>query len=515
MRRMTPGRRSQEKYGLSPEQYPEFAALRGDPSDNLPGIPGLGEKTATKLIQQYGDVAVADRPRRRGQGQGRRQPARGRRRACCATASSPSWSRDVPLEVGPARPAPRASGTATRCTRSSTPCSSGCCASGCTPRCRRSSRRPTRASTSSTACSRRARCAAYLDGAAAGRAGRRCTCAARGGAGPVTPTRWASPRRRRTTASRGDAGLRRPAALDEDDDAALAAWLADRVGREGAARREGPAARAARRAAGPSPGSPATPRSPPTSRCPGRGSSTSPTWRCASCAASCAPRCADDGQLSLRRRAEAGRRRGRRRGARPCRRRPRRRARRRTSSGARATGCCATSSCRWSRCWPPASAPASPPTSSTSPTSRAALREQVKQAAEEAYATVGHEFHLGSPKQLQALLFDELGLPKTKKIKTGYTTDADALQNLHRHAPGHRGAAAAPRDDPAAHGGGEAAAADGGRRRPHPHDVQADGRGDRPAVERQPEPAERPDPHRSRAARSARASSPGTATRRS
>jgi DNA polymerase-1 len=60
----------------------------------------------------------------------------------------------------------------------------------------------------------------------------------------------------------------------------------------------------------------------------------------------------------------------------------------------------------------------------------AKLRELVKAAADEAYATVGHEFHLGSPKQLQALLFDELGLPKTKKIKTGYTTDADALQNL-------------------------------------------------------------------------------------
>ena len=58
------------------------------------------------------------------------------------------------------------------------------------------------------------------------------------------------------------------------------------------------------------------------------------------------------------------------------------------------------------------------------------LREQVTLAAEDAYATVGHEFHLGSPKQLQALLFDELGLPKTKKIKTGWTTDADALQNL-------------------------------------------------------------------------------------
>ncbi|MCU1674137.1 MAG: polymerase [Frankiales bacterium] len=60
----------------------------------------------------------------------------------------------------------------------------------------------------------------------------------------------------------------------------------------------------------------------------------------------------------------------------------------------------------------------------------AKLRELVKNAADEAYATVGHEFHLGSPKQLQALLFDELGLPKTKKIKTGWTTDADALQNL-------------------------------------------------------------------------------------
>ena len=40
---------------------------------------------------------------------------------------------------------------------------------------------------------------------------------------------------------------------------------------------------------------------------------------------------------------------------------------------------------------------------------------------------IGREVNLGSPKQLQAVLFDELGLPKTKKNKTGYTTDADAL----------------------------------------------------------------------------------------
>ncbi|MFC6317661.1 DNA polymerase I [Corynebacterium gerontici] len=46
----------EEKYGLTPAQYPEFAALRGDPSDNLPSIPRVGEKTATKWIQQYGDL---------------------------------------------------------------------------------------------------------------------------------------------------------------------------------------------------------------------------------------------------------------------------------------------------------------------------------------------------------------------------------------------------------------------------------------------------------------------------
>ena len=46
----------QEKYGMSPEQYPDFAALRGDPSDNLPSVPGVGEKTASKWIVEYGSL---------------------------------------------------------------------------------------------------------------------------------------------------------------------------------------------------------------------------------------------------------------------------------------------------------------------------------------------------------------------------------------------------------------------------------------------------------------------------
>ena len=53
--RMTPDA-VQEKYGMSSEQYPDFAALRGDPSDNLPSVPGVGEKTAAKWVVEYGSL---------------------------------------------------------------------------------------------------------------------------------------------------------------------------------------------------------------------------------------------------------------------------------------------------------------------------------------------------------------------------------------------------------------------------------------------------------------------------
>jgi len=45
-----------ERTGVTPAQYPEYASLRGDPSDNLPGVPGVGEKTAARLINDYGDL---------------------------------------------------------------------------------------------------------------------------------------------------------------------------------------------------------------------------------------------------------------------------------------------------------------------------------------------------------------------------------------------------------------------------------------------------------------------------
>ncbi|MGO1622509.1 DNA polymerase I [Flaviflexus sp.] len=56
---------------------------------------------------------------------------------------------------------------------------------------------------------------------------------------------------------------------------------------------------------------------------------------------------------------------------------------------------------------------------------------RVNRAADSAYAAIGHEVNLSSPKQLQGVLFDELGLPPTRKTKSGYTTNAEALTDLY------------------------------------------------------------------------------------
>ena len=60
----------------------------------------------------------------------------------------------------------------------------------------------------------------------------------------------------------------------------------------------------------------------------------------------------------------------------------------------------------------------------------AEFTERMLSAAQDAYEVIGKEVNLGSPKQLQVVLFDELGMPKTKRTKTGYTTDADSLAAL-------------------------------------------------------------------------------------
>ncbi len=57
-----------ERYNLKPEQMIDFMGLKGDPSDNIPGVPGIGEKTALKLLHEYGslDRVLASTPAMKG-----------------------------------------------------------------------------------------------------------------------------------------------------------------------------------------------------------------------------------------------------------------------------------------------------------------------------------------------------------------------------------------------------------------------------------------------------------------
>jgi len=65
----------------------------------------------------------------------------------------------------------------------------------------------------------------------------------------------------------------------------------------------------------------------------------------------------------------------------------------------------------------------------------ARLRGDAAEIAQQAYAEIGREVNLGSPKQLQEVLFDQLGMPKTRANKTGYSTDAEALADLQESNP--------------------------------------------------------------------------------
>ena len=58
------------------------------------------------------------------------------------------------------------------------------------------------------------------------------------------------------------------------------------------------------------------------------------------------------------------------------------------------------------------------------------LNEQIAYLEQKAYDDVGHQFNLGSPPQLSAVLFEEIGLPKTRKTKQGYSTDAQSIEGL-------------------------------------------------------------------------------------
>ena len=110
----------EDRTGVRPGLYPFLASLRGDPSDNLPGVPGVGDKTAAKLVNAYGDVdtlyahleradAKLRASLRRARGAGAAQPADDA--ACsrcapqCATRRPPPWPVQPRGDAQPVRPA--------------------------------------------------------------------------------------------------------------------------------------------------------------------------------------------------------------------------------------------------------------------------------------------------------------------------------------------------------------------------------------------------------------------------
>ena len=431
MRRMTPDS-VQEKYGLSPEQYPEFAALRGDPSDNLPSVPGLGEKTATKLIQQYGDVAslIDHVDEVKGKvGDNLRAAAA----SVLRNRSLTELVKDVPLEVGPHdlrlgqwdRDEVHKVFDALqfRVLRERLYAT----LSAVEPEAEQGFDVEHRVLAPGEV-------RAFLDGLPKGvRVGLHVRGSWSRGAGDANGLGIAcqSP----DQAEDGSPGPARPddaafvdlTRLDEDDDRALAAWLADPSVDKAVHDSKGPLlalwARGWTLAGLTSDTALAA-----YLALPGQGVFDLADLALRFLRRELRAEVAPDGQLSFDGAEEDA-------GAADA------------AVRARAVADLAVALDRdlerrgGTALLRDLELPLVEVLAACERTGIAAdvehladlesrLREQVKQAAEEAYATVGHEFHLGSPKQLQALLFDELGLPKTKKIKTGWTTDADALQNL-------------------------------------------------------------------------------------
>ena len=421
MRRMTPDA-VQEKYGLSPEQYPEFAALRGDPSDNLPGIPGLGEKTATKLIQQYGDVAslVDHVDEVKGKvGDNLRAGLSGVVRNRQLT----ELVRDVPLEVAPQdlrlgqwdRDEVHEVFDALqfRVLRERLYAT----LSAVEPEAEQGFDVAHRALGPGEV-------RGYLEGLPRGV---RVGLHVRGTWGRGTGDANALGLAPESVEPVHDAAFVDLTATDADDDAALRDWLADASVAKALHDAKGPLLALSAR------GWEVAGITSDTALAaylalPGQGVFDLADLALRFLRRELRAEVADDGQLSFDGE-EADQ------GAEDAAVRARAVADLAVALDQDLERRSATALLR------DLELPLVAVLADCERTGIAAdvdhlvalesrLREQVKEAAEEAYATVGHEFHLGSPKQLQALLFDELGLPKTKKIKTGYTTDADALQNL-------------------------------------------------------------------------------------
>jgi DNA polymerase I len=428
MKRFTP-EAVEEKYGLTPGQYPDFAALRGDPSDNLPGIPGVGEKTATKWIAEYGSLAqLVDRV---DEVKGRAGDAlREHLAGVLRNSQLTQLVRDVSLQVGPADLRPAAwdreqihqlfDTLQFRVLRdrlySTLP--NGIGAQALT------------ASAAATAAAafdaqavvlRPGEVAEWIEGnvSGPGRSGLAASGTWGRGTGNLTGLAIAAPG--------GAAAFIDPTVLAEEDEKSLAAWLADASRPKALHDAKGPMHALAARgfelngltsdtalaAYLALPGQRSFDLADLALRYLNRelrdapeatGQLTLDVPDDAEVAAALAQRAQATAELADALDADLAKR-----GATEL------------LAGVELplVGVLADME----------RAGIAADTDHFAAMS-ASLGGEVKAAEQAAYAAVGHEFNLGSPKQLQEVLFTELKLPKTKRIKTGYTTDSEALTGL-------------------------------------------------------------------------------------
>jgi DNA polymerase-1 len=426
MARFTPAA-VEAKYGLTPAQYPDFAALRGDPSDNLPGIPGVGEKTATKWIAEYGSLAaLVDRV---DEVKGRAGDAlRDHLAGVLRNSELTRLVREVPLEVGPAdlRPVPWQreqihqlfDTLQFRVLRdrlyTTLPNGIGVAAIAA------SSAAATTAFDTDVVLLGPDELAEWMEGneAADGRSGLAASGTWGRGTGNLTGIAIAAPG--------GAAAFLDPTALTESDEKALAAWLADADRPKALHDAKGPihalAARGFELAGLTSDTALAAYLALPGQRSfdladlslrylnrelrdaePASGQLTLDT-DVAEAATALAQRAQATAELADaldRDLAERG-----------------------------ATTLLAEVELPLVQVLAEMERAGIAADSGHFAAMSASLGGEVKAAEQAAFAAVGHEFNLGSPKQLQEVLFTELRLPKTKRIKTGYTTDSEALTSL-------------------------------------------------------------------------------------
>ena len=409
--RMTPAA-VEEKYGLTPAQYPDFAALRGDPSDNLPGIPGVGEKTATKWISEFGSFDAAGGACRRGQGKGGRcaagQPRAGHHQPAADRAGAGRSAGPAPRRPRQGRLGPRAGAPGLRRTRVPHPPRPTCPDAAERERAGRGGARA------------RGRDPHVRRPGAVARQSRR-RVGRGGGPGPMGLGR----RRRRGPGPRSvRRRCGRPLARRSrrsEAGARLAGWLrsAELVLHDA----NGPMLALAAQG---------VPMSVPVFDTAVAAYLLRPDQRSydlADLAVRWLHRdlttASDDGQLSFdtdarcRSAADPGRARAgdARSGA----------ALKPEVEAIGAASLLADVELPLTGLLVAMERVGIAVDVEALDALRAEFAAEVKRAAEPAYAVIGHEVNLGSPKQLQVVLFDELGMPKTKRTKTGYTTDADAL----------------------------------------------------------------------------------------